>query len=293
MDGEDRHVVVGVDGSAGALRAVRWAAREAARHRWSLRLVNALDWTEDHVVGHPGLGSRQGDIRRAVAERALAAAAATAGEDGPDVPGEQAVVIGYPISVLAGEARRAELLVVGARGLSRVAGLLLGSVSTALAAHAACPVVVVRGEDVAGLPAGGAVVVGVDGSPAAESALAFAFDAASRRGAPLVAVHARRDAVPGSAASPHGGRASGEGVLTERLAGWSEKYPDVAVRRVLDHADPAAALLAEAAGAQLLVVGTRGRSGVAGPVLGSVGNAVLHRSPCPVAVVRPDPVGHR
>ena len=141
------------------------------------------------------------------------------------------------------------------------------------------------------------VVVGVDGSPVSERALAFAFDEAALRGAPLVAVHTWLDLV----ADPVVGlltdwaavEAEEQVVLGERLAGWARKHPDVPVRRVVRRDGPTHALLTEAEGAQLVVVGSRGRGGFAGLLLGSVSHAVLHRSPCPVAVVRPEEPGER
>lgn len=179
--------------------------------------------------------------------------------------------------------------------MGRISGLLLGSVAQSLAGQAGCPVVVVRGDAAGAVPTEGPVVVGVDGSPTGEAALAFAYEAAADRSAPLVAVHAWMDAVVDPVMVPLLDRELMETeervVLAERLAGWAEKYPEVAVRRVVILDRPVHALLEAARDAQLLVVGSRGRSGVRGLLLGSVGHAVLHRSPCPVAVVRPRPAG--
>ncbi len=155
----ERPVVVGVDGSEAARAAVQWAADEAARRGAALRLVTAFPWAADHVVGHPGLGERYREEMEAVARRDLAAAEELTGV--ADVPVTAELRVGFPIGTLAEEARRAQLLVVGSRGRGGVAGLLLGSVSAALAALAACPVVVVR-EDAPGT-VGGPVVVGIDG----------------------------------------------------------------------------------------------------------------------------------
>ena len=197
---------------------------------------------------------------------------------------------GFPVQVLREESERATLLVVGGRGTGGVLGLLLGSVAMSLAGHAACPVVVVRepAESSRILP----VVVGVDGSPYGEAAVAFAYEAASLRGAPLVAVHTWSDLLFDSRVAPvldwEAIETGEREVLAERLAGWSEKFPDVPVRRVVYRDRPAHSLLEEAAHAQLLVVGSHGRGQLGGLVLGSVSHAVLHRAPCPVAVVRAD-----
>ncbi|QJY48981.1 universal stress protein [Pseudonocardia broussonetiae] len=291
-----RTVVVGIDGSDSALETARWAADEAARRRSRIRLVHAFGWTTELLVGHPGLGEQRRDVLLDHARRHLAAAAAAAAERAPEVLVEQELVVGHPIAVLVAESRRAELLVIGDRGLGRIGGLLLGSVAIALASHGECPVVVARGAEKE-LPASAPVVVGIDGSPVSERALAFAYDEAALRGAPLVAVHTWLDLV----ADPAVGllmdwdaiEAEEQAVLGERLAGWARKYPDVPVRRVVTRDGPTHALLTEAAGAQLVVVGSRGRGGFRGLLLGSVGHAVLHRSPCPVAVVRPEEPGAR
>ena len=180
-------IVVGVDGSDSALRAVRWAADEAARRRAPLRLVTAFGWTDDLTVGHPGLGTRYRDILLDQSRRSLATARSTARERQPELRDPHELRIGYPIGTLADEARRAELLVVGDRGLNRVEGLLVGSVGVAMAAHAACPVVVVRGPEPDQPDAGRRG--GRRGSPVSEAAIAFAFQAAADRAVPLVAVH--------------------------------------------------------------------------------------------------------
>ena len=172
-------------------------------------------------------------------------------------------------------------------------GLLVGSVAVALAAHASCPVVVVRwaeGEpsDLASLP----VLVGVDRSPTSEAAIEFAFEAAVARRVSLVAVHSWSDMMLDPEMADWDAIESEERtLLAARLAGWAEKYPDVPVERVVTQDRPAHSLLARAARAQLVVVGSRGRGEFAGWVLRSVSHAVLHRSPCPVAVVRPNTGG--
>jgi nucleotide-binding universal stress UspA family protein len=289
-----RAVTVGVDGSDAALRAVRWAAAEAVRRQVPLRVVNAFAWVEEHAPGgRPGHGRA---YRATLLDRAhglVAAAAAEASGLVADLEVEEDVIVGAPIAVLAGESRTAQLLVVGDRGLNRLEGLLLGSVSVALATHAQCPVVVVRGAEreparAATLP----VVVGIDGSPTSEAAVAFAFEAASARQVPLVAVHTWWDlglnpvmAVPMDDSAVAAEEAAA--LLSERLAGWAGKYPDVAVERVIERDLPAPVLIAQSARAQLLVVGSRGHGELTGLVLGSVSNAAVHRAGCPVAVVRP------
>jgi nucleotide-binding universal stress UspA family protein len=286
-------VVVGVDGSEDSLRAVRWAAAEAGRRAVPLRLVHAFDRTVEHVVGQPTLGEQDRDIQLAQARRLLTESAAVADSAVPGLRVEAQLVVGYPIPVLVDESGRAELMVLGAAGRTRFLELLAGSVASALAAHGRCPVVVVRGADRDQSSTSAPVVVGIDGTPASEAAIAFAFETASARHAPLVAVHAWQTplvgTVPPDPAVVTAVERVAHEILAERLAGWHEKYPDVHVRRAVVNDRPAPLLAREAEGAQLLVIGSRGHGVLAGTFLGSVGHALVHRAPCPIAVVRPEP----
>ena len=283
-------VVAGVDGSEPSLQAVRWAAREAGRRRAPLRLVAAVGWvTAPHQYGDPRTGPdlREVLLRQARADLADAAKAAADAAPGPEP--EREVLDGFPVPRLADESRAAQLVAIGDRGRGGVAGLLVGSVAAGLAAHAGCPVVIVRGRSDA---TGGPVVVGVDGSPVSEAALAFAFDAAALRRAPLLAVHAWRELFIDPVTLPSldwdAVEQEEQAELAERLAGWQEKYPDVDVQRLVVRDQPAQVLVEQSAHAQLVVVGSHGRGGVTGLVLGSVDHAVLHRADCPVAIVRPN-----
>ncbi|GAA0919124.1 universal stress protein [Pseudonocardia zijingensis] len=283
-------MVAGIDGSESALHAVRWAAAEAGRRGVPLRVVTAFDWDRKHPVGETDLAATYRETALSEARRHLADAAATAERTVPGLEVEQQLVVGAPIAVLAAESERAQLVVVGDRGLGGITGLLLGSVSAGLGAHAKSPLVVVRGNRDPDPAA--PVVVGVDGSPLSEAAVAFSYEAAAARGVPLVAVHTWRELVGDLDLAPMldwDAIATDEAeVLAERLAGWGEKYPDVPVRRTSTRGRPGHALVEESARAQLVVVGSRGRGSLAGLVLGSVSHAVLHHSHCPVAVVRPD-----
>ncbi len=207
------------------------------------------------------------------------------------MPLTRTVLTGYPTTVLVAESATAPLVVVGDRGLGGFEGLLVGSVAPALAAHAHCPVVVVRGLG-AGTPApeGGPVVVGVDGSPTSESALGFAVEEALALGASLVAVHAWQDVAVGDARGRllHTDSVADEARagLDEGLAPWRAKHPELVIEPVVVRDRPARALVRHSAGAQLVVVGSRGRGPLAGLLLGSVSQAVLHHAAGPVAVVR-------
>jgi nucleotide-binding universal stress UspA family protein len=287
----DRPVVVGVDGSDSALAAVRWGAVEA-RHRGApLRLVTAFPWTRDLVGRNPVLdGEYRGELR-ARADRQIRDAVAVAGGTAPGLRIAAAVVAGHPVGVLDEEARGARLLVLGTRGLGGLSGLLVGSVAVALSTRAACPVVVARGDDRE--PSGTApVVVGVDGSPVSDAALEFAFDTAAARGAPLVAVHAWLehvyDAQVAILVDPAQVEQGHRTALAHRLAGWARKHPGVELTQDVARDAPARALVERSRGAQLVVVGSRGRGNLAGLVMGSVSHAVLQHAHCPVAVVRPE-----
>jgi nucleotide-binding universal stress UspA family protein len=200
-------------------------------------------------------------------------------------PGEvrPLLISGQPAAVLCERSHTAAMVVVGSRGRGGIAGMLLGSVSWQVAAHAHCPVVVVRGH---WRPAGdyspGPVVVGTDGSPASDAALGFGFEEAALRGAPLLAVCALADA-PGCL----GGDLYLQEEVQQAIIRQKKRYSEVAVLREVAQGGARAALLAAAHDAQLLVVGSRGRGGIKGMLLGSVSQAVLHHAPCPVAVVRP------
>lgn len=289
-----RTVVVGVDGSDNARRAVRWGAAEARRRDLPLRLMIAFGWVHGSVAGHPELGESYREILLRHAHEQLAAATAEATAEAPGIDVETQLVVGSPIAVLGDEARRAHLLVLGDRGVGRIEGLVVGSVAAALAAHATCPVVVVRGaerdpSEAASLP----VVVGVDGSATSDAAVAFAFEAAAARRVSIVAVHSWWEPVFDPAMSAMvfdwgAIQAEEARLLTQRMAGWTEKFPEVFVEHHVTRDRPAHSLLEQAAQAQLVVVGSHGRGGFSSLVLGSVSHALLHRSPCPVAVVRPD-----
>ncbi|WP_236794276.1 universal stress protein [Amycolatopsis sp. GM8] len=287
-------LVVGVDGARGMPRAVRWAAREAAQRHRGLRLVHA---TDELSLNYPHSLPVSDDVRavaRMRGQRLLRAARDAAREVAPDLHVEVELSHEAPAAVLLEEARSAALMVLGTPGLRPLGRVFGGSLSTALAAHAACPVALVRphvAEDES--PSEGPVVVGVDGSPSSEEAVALAFEEASWRDAPLVAVHTWDDAFVAAVfeqthwtPDEDAVEARESEVLAERLAGWQEKYPDVVVRRMVTRGRPAVALLDLADAAQLLVVGSRGRGGFAGMLLGSTSQSVMSYALCPVIVAR-------
>lgn len=282
-------ILVGVDGSDAATSAVRWAAKAAAAEHLDLKIVSAYDAsTSDYA---PGLIIPQDviDAIRQDASDAVHAAAEVARQVAPGVSVTTSIVDGDAARVLLELGKDAPLIVVGTRHLGSVKGLFLGSVSINVAAHAHGRVAIVAGDGIDDGP----VVVGVDGSPVSDAAVAEAFRQASLRNAPLIAVHTwsplDADALHGYGISREEvERMTGDSVevLAERLAGYSQDYPDVRVERRVLPDEPAKALLDAAVGAQLIVVGSRGRGGFRGLLLGSTSQNVIHNALCPVMVVR-------
>ena len=305
--GWDGPVVVGVDDSAHARRAVAWAAQEAARAGAPLRLVAVSGLAGEHLPGRAGRWQaleRALDRARVVADGVSAAAAGGPGAGGPGTGGaggsagaavavESEVRAGAPVPVLADESRRARLVVLGDRGAGRVEGVLAGSVAMGLLGRAECPVAVVRGPEdrVPDRDRARPVVVGVDGTPASDAAAAFALRAAGGLGVALVAVHAVPDLPPGAAGVPAapGGEASESPerrALERRVAALADA-PGVEVHLVSAPGRAARRLLAESHRARLVVVGSRGRGELAGLLRGSVGSVLVHHAGCPVVVLGP------
>ncbi|PPK67235.1 universal stress protein [Actinokineospora auranticolor] len=288
---DPRPVLVAVDGSAAADQALAWAAAEAHRGRRPLVIMTVYPWP---VTGSPDTVEVGARLRMAlrvraeeVAERARRAVAL------PGLSVRVEVLEGDVVGLLREASGAAELLVLGSRGLGGFTGMLLGSTTVALAAHGRCPVVVVRhAADRGGL---GPVVVGVECGGSDERALTYAFDHAAATGAAVVAAHAWSDtAIEAAVADGHVAvdwalwSREAERELATRLAPWRAEFPDVEVRPVVARTRPVDLLLDQAAGAALLVVGSRGRGGFAGLLLGSTSQAVIRHAPCPVVVVRPD-----
>ena len=285
----NRAVLVGVDGSPSARVAVDWAARYAKLHGRPLRLVSVLSppvmmaWPEAPLPdGYLQWQEEQG-------RETLDDAEATAAEAAPDITVTSELISGPTLSTMIELSKESAIVVVGCRGRGAVARGLLGSVSSSLVRHAKCPVAVIHDEDpLMPEPAKAPVLVGVDGSPASEAATEIAFDEASRRGVDLIALHAMSDSdvlsMPGREFAEFEQR--GQEILAERLAGFAERYPDVAVRRIVVWDKPARTLVEQSEGAQLVVVGSHGRGGFAGMLLGSVSASVVQSVRMPVIVAR-------
>lgn len=285
--GAGRPVMVAVDGSESSMAALDWALDEAVRRRRPMRVVTS--WQLPPPAYAPVV--TQQEAMRAWGRSVLDAAVTVARDKAPGLPVEGVLEEGPAAAVLLEQSERAFMLVVGSRGRGGFSSMLLGSTSDAVARHAKVPVVVVRGEAVPRGP----VVVGVDGSAASEAAVGFAFEAASTVASMLVAVHAWNAIDPfATEVLVRGGEMAlrdleSKLVLSESLAGWREKYPDVVVREVAEEGHPVTALLTASEQGRLLVVGDRGRGGFVEMLLGSVGRGVLHHATCPVAIVRGTP----
>ncbi|MEU8254832.1 universal stress protein [Micromonospora inaquosa] len=287
----NRPVVVGVDGSPSSLVAAEHAARAALRRSRPLLLVHGYL----HPFGY-GVPLNPYEIGVPVpseeGQKMLERTAAELTERWPGLAVEGRQVAGGPGATLIEESHRAELVVVGSRGLGGFAGLLLGSVGAQVAAHAHCPVLVVR-PDEQPIPVDGPVLVGVDGSESSRLAVGFGADEAALRDVPLVLVHI--DPPEGDRAVPEeieesqaASQAEAVRLLADASGAVRAEHPDLVVREHPVRAAGAAQGLIEASGAAaLLVVGTRGRAGFAGLLLGSVSQAAIQHAHCPVLVARP------
>ncbi|MEZ0350739.1 universal stress protein [Mycobacterium sp. pR1184] len=287
----DFGIIVGVDGSVSSDAAVQWAAHEAQLRNCRLTLVYAAappipSWPAGQMRAE--LRRRQELDARRILDDAVRIVNATAADGSPaDV--DSRVVASPPVPTLVDMSKDAALVVVGARGLGTVGRLLLGSVSTGLLHHADCAVAVIHSEaSRRSRDSRAPVLLGVDGSTASELATAIAFEEASMRETTLVALHAWSDADRASVSSLEESalRSAAEEVLAERLAGWRERYPDVNVTRIVEYGSAATHLLEHSKFAQLVVLGSHGRGGVAGMLLGSVSSAVAQGVQVPVIVAR-------
>jgi nucleotide-binding universal stress UspA family protein len=270
----EKAVLVGVDGSLGGERALGWAAAEAARMRAPLTVCFAVS---PAAVGIPVLAGHHGaDV--------LAAATDRLAVEWPQLEVRAVLGEGYPSIELLRRSAGHQLVAVGSRGDSGLAGILLGTVAGHLVAHAHCPVVVVppRSTDPAA-----PVVVGVDGSELNRPAVEFAFAAADRHDIPLVAlssVDARQSGTGFGA-----GQTMAEQLVElarQAVVPWAEKYPQVPVEHRIVAGPPVPELVAASTAASLTVVGSRGHGAMTALLLGSVSRRVAQQAQSPVAVVR-------
>lgn len=282
-------IVVGWDGSPGARAALTWAAKEAGRAGLPLQIVLAVHSPE------PALGIFPTPMLTTFSQEELtkifAPALELVQESAPGVVAQTSSIEGHPVSTFVELSRQASMVVLGSRRHSQFVSALLGSTSLAVASHSDCPVIVIRGEfDCA---AKAPVVVGTDGSQTSGVAVRFAAQYAHSVGAPLLAVCSAPEPVQLVAAdiviTPDYAqelRGEAEKFVHDSVADLGRQFPGLQVSTQICE-KPASVALSEAGqDAQLLVVGSHGRGGFTGMLLGSVSRSVLFHAPCPVAVVR-------
>lgn len=289
-------IVVAVDGSDAGSAAVAWAANAATKRNAPLKLVTA--YTMPQFMYADGMIPPQ-ELYDQLEEEAMAKindARELVRSFDENIEVSYYIAESTPIDLLLQLSEEADIVVMGSRGLGGLSGLVLGSVSSAVVSHASSPVVVVRKDnDVTVNNKYGPVVVGVDGSDISRKALEYAFREADARGATLRAVHSWADAqvqtsLVGLAAVQSqldAMTAQERKILQDELAPMREKYPDVKVEEVVDRDRPIQVLKDNSDDAQLLVLGSHGRGGFRGMLLGSTSRALLQYAPCPMMVVRP------
>ncbi|WP_370179562.1 universal stress protein [Rhodococcus wratislaviensis] len=277
----DPGVVVGVDGSRSSLDAVRWAAREATVRAAPLLLLSCITYRGAQD------GPRLAEILHARAERDLAEALETAraGSADADIDIRAEVSHQNAPGSLVDRSAGAIMVVLGRRGLGEFTDGLIGSVTSAVARHAQCPVAVIDGWSRVA-DGTGPVVVGVDGSPSSARAVGLAFEECSLHNTELIALHAWSD--QDLSKLPVGEEQTMErSVLEAGVAEWCERFPDVPVRQTLVRDRPVRHLLEMADEAQMIVIGSRGRGGFSGMTLGSTSAALVHITPCPLLIAGP------
>ncbi|TCC24771.1 universal stress protein [Kribbella speibonae] len=283
-------IVVGYDGSTGSQSALRWATAEAVRTRAPLRLVEAFELviitrpTPGHVVPLEAV--------RTARQTALDAVAEGIRLHHPGLTVDTTLEGGPAARVLVDAAQDARTVVLGSRGLGGWSGLLVGSVAVQVTTHAQCPVVVIPHDQRPHAHQGATVVVGVDGSKASARAIDFAFEQAEDLHAEVVAVHTWTSPFltydEGASMlqfDEEKVREEARLLVAESVAGAAAEHPDVRWTTELASGSAARALIRRAESADLVVVGSRGRGGFTGLLLGSVGQSVLHHAHCPIAVV--------
>jgi nucleotide-binding universal stress UspA family protein len=267
-----KFIVVGVDDTPESRLALHWAVTAAGARGLAVRVVRAY---LNQAVQWPAVGA-EGYLPAPPIDAAVAYVRDRLGYEG----GSGWLAYESPAVAILTEAAEAEFIVLGSRVQRRLQAAVLGSVVNSVASQANCPVVVVKAE-----PHDGPIVVGTDGSEDSEEAVAFAFEEAATSGTPLNVVYCwqptdRHDrAVEDTEALLRNW-------LAESLAPYRDKFPGVTVKAEVVDGRPAMILAERTEGASMAVVGSRGRGGVRGLLLGSVSQSLLHHADCPVVVVR-------
>lgn len=286
-------IVVGVDGSEASIGAAKWAAAVAQVVNARLILAHALP--QEGPIYSPAAVMLQSQFLNQIredGEAIIAAASSAVAEKFPSLDIESNIAPGPPTTHILESAGTARLIVMGSTGAGALRSRLLGSTALKVANHATSPVTVWRGTVENPGPDQRPVVVGIDGSPLSKKAVEHALWFADEFEAPLIAVHTWQ----GASTFREGGAGilidweaveqEESALLAENLAGMAEQYPDVPVTRISEPGAAAPVMLKYADDAQLLVVGSHGRSAMAGAVMGSTSQNLLHHAPCPVMVAR-------
>jgi nucleotide-binding universal stress UspA family protein len=282
MDAQRQGVLVAVDRSECSREAVTWAAHDAAARGCGLTLAHVVDLPRiaDVPLTTELLKAASGE-----GEQTLDQAVVHSRRVRPGGDTQRKLASGNPAAELLRLAADADEVVLGSRGHGGFATLLLGSTAAQVSAHAPCPAIVVRGH----AAPDGPVVVAVDGSERGEAALEYGFAYAARHGLPLRAVHF----YPVSVTVPAYGlppldlpnlHDEASHMLAKAVDRWSAKHPEVPVTWAVREGAPAHRVHEASEGANLLVVGCRGHGGFAGMLLGSVSQAAIRHSHCPVAI---------
>ncbi|MFY2789808.1 universal stress protein [Rhodococcus sp. KRD162] len=283
-------IVVGVDGSPSSISAALWAATLAERLKAPLHIAGA--------VQHPAFYMDESasvvpldvwEEQRRAAERIVTDVATSVLARHPNSAVTTSVEEMSACSMMVELSRTARMLVVGNSGSGPIVSALFGSTARRTSTTAWCPVIVWReGIDAVDAP----ILVGIDGSATSEAAVEQAFDLASRFEVPLIAAHAWRSLSQGAALSLPGSPDEAEIereqqlLVSESLAGWSEKYPDVIVEHVVQQTNPARLLIEQSKRAGMVVVGSHGRGVVASALFGSTSNNLTRHAHCPVMICR-------
>jgi nucleotide-binding universal stress UspA family protein len=285
-----QRVVVGVDGSPNSAAAARWAANVAERLNAPLHIASAVQEPTFYIAESAMvIPAEVWEEQRHTADKLVADLSTAVQEAHPSLSVTTGVDTTSAAVMLVEHSRTARVVVVGNSGTGLLVSTLLGSTAKRTVDKADCPVVVWRAGDAA---VDAPIVVGVDGSATSAAAVEYAFELAAGLGLPLIAVHTW------NAFSLGGGVAlpglvdlttlenEESALLSESLAGWSQKYPEVAVEHVLRQGSAAHLLVDLSRQSQLVVVGSRGRGSAAQALLGSTSSNLAHHAHCPVMICR-------
>jgi nucleotide-binding universal stress UspA family protein len=287
-DADTKPIVVGIDTSAASRKALAWAAHEAAKRAAPLEIVHAR-----YYVAGPVMSSQASDGLQFTGSISddLDDAEQMVADIEPGLTVRTIVYFDGPIDALVERSRNASMVVLGAHEQGRIAGAVLGSITQSVAAHAHCPVVVINEAAPNRPSAENRIVVGVSEDPSNRATLRFAFAEADRRGGIVVAVHSWADVSLSGAGIDFGlnffedWRRLEANRLSHSLASFIHDHPTVPVEKRLVSETAHRALLAEAVGAEMLVVGCRRDDDHWFSRLGPVASWLLHRAPCPLVIV--------